>query len=98
MFTKYNFTLTVILLINLCGCYTVTPSAKSASISGKDCNVSFETFSRKQKTKTKNSKLLHDGNFSIEDFFVMNFNPCLVVGDVVHTFFSPSFEFNFTFT
>lgn len=46
MFTKYNFTLTVILLINLCGCYTVTPSAKSAAaIGGKDCNVSLEVFS-----------------------------------------------------
>lgn len=45
MFTKYHFTLTVIMLINLCGCYTVTPSAKgTGAIVGKDCNVSFGIF------------------------------------------------------
>lgn len=66
MFTKYHFTLTVIMLINLCGCYTVTPSAKSASIGGKDCktvwNVSYQQLIVK-------SKLLHNGNLSIEDFW-----------------------------
>lgn len=36
MFTKYQFMVTVIMLVNLCGCYTVTPSAKSTTISGKD--------------------------------------------------------------
>jgi hypothetical protein len=41
MITKYYLTLTVILSLNLCGSYTVTPSAKSSSISGKsDCKVS----------------------------------------------------------
>lgn len=45
MFTKYHFTLTVIMLINLCGCYTVTPSGKTAAIGSKDCNVSLN-FSR----------------------------------------------------
>lgn len=46
MFTKYNFTLTVIMLINLCGCYTVTPSSKTAAIGGKDCNVSLSSLSK----------------------------------------------------
>lgn len=40
MITKHYLTLTVILSLNLCGSYTVTPSGK-ASISGKsDCKVS----------------------------------------------------------
>lgn len=41
MITKYFLTMTVILSLSLCGCYTVTPSSKSSSISGKDCKVSF---------------------------------------------------------
>jgi hypothetical protein len=41
MLTKYYLTLTVILSLSLCGCYTVSPTSKSSSISGKDCKVSF---------------------------------------------------------
>lgn len=63
MFTKYHFTLTVIMLINLCGCYTVTPSAKgTGAIVGKDCNVSFGIFlanteSWRKKTKRSLEKI-----------------------------------------
>lgn len=63
MITKYYLTLTVILSLNLCGSYTVTPSSKSSSISGKsDCKVSYLNFfmhiskSIAQKFSLKNRK------------------------------------------
>lgn len=88
MFTKYHFTLTVIMLINLCGCYTVTPSGKTAAIGSKDCNVSLN-FSRFP-TNTENYCKF------IEAIEVLGDRQAAVVRrHLIHIF---SFGFNFTFT
>lgn len=38
MISKYYLTLTVILSVSLCGCYTVTPSGKSSATSPIESN------------------------------------------------------------
>lgn len=90
MFTKYHFTLTVIMLINLCGCYTVTPSAKTASIGGKDCKIDWKVSNQRRLIIFQNYCTMEI--FQSKIFFCDIFNPCLVVGnDVRHSYIFFSF-------